>query len=72
MARVKSSVFVIVLLDFAAQESFEQVNLSASLCADPISQTSMFWIVGQESAIKDDAPSKVSCPGELYFACEYR
>ena len=65
MALVKSFVLVMVLLALAAQESFQQVNLSASLCADPISQTSMFWIVGQESAIKDDAPSKVSCPGEL-------
>ena len=57
MACVKSSVLVIVLLAFAAQESFQQVNLSASLCADLISQTAMFWIVGQESAIKDDALS---------------
>ena len=65
MALVKSFVLVMVLLALAAQESFQQVNLSASLCADPISQTYMLWIVGQESAIKDDAPSKVSCPGEL-------
>ena len=48
---------MIVLQAFAAQDSFQQVNLSASLRADPISQTSKFWIVGQESAIKDDAPS---------------
>lgn len=41
--------------------------MSATLCADPIAQTSAFWITGQESGSKDDDHSKVSCPSKCHL-----
>lgn len=49
-----------------------QVNLPATLCADRISQTSMFWKTGTESALLDDAASKIACPGESTLERESR
>ena len=60
-----NSIYMVVLILMLAETSIQQVNLAGSLTGDAEAVLSSHWLVGDISYSTDDAPSEVTCPGEL-------